>query len=278
MDSQLQSLIDELSRQNAPNSITPQMLANLLNYFASKVHFTAETITSLTGSGASSTLPAAAALLNTVKNALSAQITNHTHASTDLSNQQQICFGKDNNVTGLYAAAVNRDNSAAGNNAFVEGYGNSASGNQSHAEGNGTVASAPQSHAEGWGTKATNNGAHAEGDETVASGKYSHAEGESCESRGDYSHAEGLGNIAAFVASHVCGKYATIDSSGTLIFQVGIGTSASQRVDAITIDRQGNITVHHNPTAALHVATKQYVDNLISSLTSRIEALESANQ
>ena len=288
MDSQVQQLLTQLGQNTEPNSITPASLANILQTFASRVHYLAETISSLSGSNASSTLPASAQLLASVRTQLNNQIAQlqqtlavvsndfsaHAHASTDLSNQEHIKFGKDNVAAGSYAMAVNRDNSAAGHNAFVEGYGNSASGNQSHAEGNQTIASGSQSHAEGWGTRASNNGAHAEGDESVASGKYSHAEGESNESQGDYSHAEGMGNIAVNKAQHVCGMYATRDSSGNLIFQVGIGTDNTHRANAMTIDKQGNIVVHHNPTAAMQVATKGYIDSLIQSLEQRIDFLE----
>ena len=209
MNAQVQSLITALGQQTEPNSITPEMLANILIVFAGKVHFTEDTITSLASDNARSTSPVAAEIVASIrdiltghieslvqKNDLLADVLNtHSHSSSSLSNQEHIIFGIGNAAPGTAAMAVNRENIASGHNAFAEGYGNTASGNQAHAEGNQTRATAPQAHSEGWGTHSTNNGAHAEGDETIASGKYSHAEGEKTQAQADYSHSEGMQNI-----------------------------------------------------------------------------------
>jgi hypothetical protein len=42
-------------------------------------------------------------------------------------------------------------------------------------------------------------------------------------------------------ASHVCGKYATLDEAGDFIFQVGVGLSENDRRDAFAIRRDGTV-------------------------------------
>lgn len=128
----------------------------------------------------------------------------------------------------------------------------SANGNYSFAEGNLSIASGDYSHAEGSGSQALGNGSHTEGMGTVASGFCSHAEGGGTTASSDYQHVEGFYNIA--------------DSNDTYIHIAGNGDNNNNRSNAYTLDWSGNgvyagkVTVGSDPTNAMDVATKQYVD------------------
>lgn len=154
---------------------------------------------------------------------------------------------------------------------FAEGSG-VASGRYSHAEGINTQASGSCSHTEGLSTEANNSNAHAEGNETKAYGYASHAEGNSTTASGDGAHAEGGGTIAGSDYQHVFGQYNVADSSGQYVEIVGKGSS-SLRSDARNLKWNGaewladTLTVSRDPSANMEVATKQYVDNNISSFT-----------
>lgn len=100
-----------------------------------------------------------------------------------------------------------------------------------------------------------------------ASGDYSHAEGGGTIASGDYSHAEGLWTVAASDYQHVFGKYNITDSNDTYVEIVGNGIDDNNQSNAYTLDWNGNgvyagkVTVGADPTNAMDVATKQYVDN-----------------
>lgn len=182
--------------------------------------------------------------------------------------------GQHTSAQGSYSHAEGNSTLAQGNGAHAEGYGalgtkeiNNTTYNESGAYGN-------YSHTEGSGTWAVGANSHAEGHETVASSSHSHAEGDGTEARGESSHAEGQCTIANHLAQHVFGRYNIEDPSnaasnalGNYIEIVGNGTSNSARSNARTLDKNGNevlagtLTVGTAPTANMHVATKQYVDN-----------------
>ena len=135
---------------------------------------------------------------------------------------------------------------AFGEASHSEGYNTQAKGNQSHAEGSSTIATGNSSHAEGVSTVATGSFSHAEGSHTEATGRDSHAEGAYNKAIGIASHAEGDNNIAPNEAQHVSGKYATIDNTGTAIFQVGIGNDPEDRKDALRIKTDGDIIIQQD--------------------------------
>ena len=92
---------------------------------------------------------------------------------------------------------------------FCHGEGRSSA----HAEGNGTSAEAPYSHTEGLNTRATANSAH----------------------------AGGIGNTANGEAQTVIGKYATIPDYQNDLVLVGNGTDASNRSNAVRLQRSGYV-------------------------------------
>lgn len=167
-------------------------------------------------------------------------------------------FGEGDTASGLYSFTKGLRTQASGERSTAEGYETNASGLSSHAEGQSSVASNTGSHAEGRNTKATGNASHAEGNgtnasgthahaegfNTLASGNYSHSEGVNTQALGNYSHAEGYGNIAPNNGQHVGGTYATIDDTGSYLFQIGVGTDPNNRQDAFIIKDDGTVIIY----------------------------------
>lgn len=115
-------------------------------------------------------------------------------------------------------------------------------------------------HSEGVNTKATQRGSHAEGRDTYAAGQYSHAEGRETEAfyashaegrgskaTGDVSHAEGVDTVTSNTAEHAEGKFnksnkadGSFGSAGNTLHSIGIGTSASDRKNAVEVMQNGD--------------------------------------
>jgi hypothetical protein len=191
--------------------------------------------------------------------------------------------GSDTDASGNYSHAEGSDTDASGNYSHAEGMGTYASGASSHAEGNTTYAYGTSSHAEGELTEADEYCAHAEGFETYAYGKHSHSEGQSTTASGENSHAEGYSTTAGGNNSHaegnsttasgesshaggessiakgkksfvhgysltaegenqaVFGKYNFVNT--TDIFQIGGGTSNTNRKNIFSIDTDGDAKI-----------------------------------
>lgn len=193
--------------------------------------------------------------------------------------------GGGSTASGSTSHAEGASTTASGASAHSEGAGTTASGNYSHAEGyNGTQAVAPSAHAEGTHTTAAGDAAHSEGADTTATGNYAHAEGLSTVANGYNSHSQGQNTTATHRSQFVFGEYNELDTStaqasskGTYVELVGNGTSNSARSNARTLDWSGNewlagtLTVGANPTNNMDVATKQYVDGLVSSSVTDVE-------
>lgn len=158
-------------------------------------------------------------------------------------------------------------------------------GENSHSEGFCTLASSINSHAEGINTKASGYASHAEGESTIASKDSSHAEGYYTIASGNYSHAEGLVTIANNKSEHAQGEYnkSTQAPSGATgaaanaysIFSVGIGTSDTDRRNAIEIHKNGDIFI--NGTGGVAAGNMNYsksFQTLFNSLTNDINSLK----
>ena len=113
----------------------------------------------------------------------------------------------------------------------------------------GSKASGNYSHAEGYGTYAIGFASHAEGYSTIASESYSHAGGYYTKAKSSYQTAVGKYN----------------DNKNNTLFEVGNGTADDSRSNAFEVYSDGRAIVGADPTAAMGVATKQYVDNAISA-------------
>lgn len=211
-------------------------------------------------------------------------------------------------TVGTNSTASGYDNTASGNYSFAEGAYSTASESYSHAEGNSTLSSGYASHAEGGYTEATLDQSHAEGFHSAASGPVSHAEGNYTTASGAYSHAEGntsiassanshaegygttasganshaegSGTIAAGGAQHAGGSYNVADNNNTYIEIIGNGTANNARSNARTLDWSGNatyagkVTAGAAPTNNMDLTTKQYVDNIATTIPSAVSELE----
>ena len=92
------------------------------------------------------------------------------------------------------------------------------------------------SHAEGLNTTADGNKSHAEGWQTNAAGDDSHAEGGNTQTLNRYEHAQGSYNKSNKANT-------TFGNAGNTIHSIGIGTSASNRKNAIEVMQNGDVYV-----------------------------------
>lgn len=182
-----------------------------------------------------------------------------------------VAEGLDTKATFPYSHAEGWKTAAEGRASHAEGYLTTASGYSTHAEGSGTTASGNYSHAEGSGSNAKAHYSHVEGNSTVYPGAiyahaegvstcamdaaYSHAEGYSTHAGENYAHAEGGGAKANGAYSHAQNRYTLASSTSqtalgmynvedandvyAVIIGNGVGTSSSQRSNALTTDWDG---------------------------------------
>ena len=159
--------------------------------------------------------------------------------------------GRECIATGEYAHAEGYDTEAGANYTHAEGYGTKASGLYAHSEGRDTKASGAWSHAEGRNTVAGGSYAHAEGRNTTA-GNHSHSEGyyteANCISYG--AHAEGANTVTNNDCEHAEGRYnssrknsTTFGDAGNTLHSIGIGTSDSDRKNAVEVMQNGDVYV-----------------------------------
>ena len=190
------------------------------------------------------------------------------------------CISFGGNASGYYSFA--HQSTASGTYSFASGYSNTASGDFSTARGGGCQATANYSTAQGQGNTASGTHAFAIGQENTASGTHSVAEGYANTVQGNFSSAIGQGLAALSKDQHVTGTWNTGDMTGnattrgTYVEIVGNGSDSQHRSNARTLDWSGNetlagkLTVGANPTNAMDVATKDYVDGLIAALRQQL--------
>lgn len=126
-------------------------------------------------------------------------------------------------------------------------------------------------HAEGCLTAAQGTASHAEGAKSFANADYSHAEGLETVAEGTASHASGIGTVASREASTAIGKYNKYDDD--TIFSVGVGTSATDRKNALTI-KEGKVDekpityveIEATGPTETSVVTKGYADKKLKGL------------
>lgn len=129
----------------------------------------------------------------------------------------------------------------------------------------GSKAQGNYSHAEGQTCLAIGSGSHAEGNRTIASGSYSHTEGDHTEASGSSSHAGGYFTKANKSYQTAIGKYN--QNVYNALLEVGNGTADDARSNAFVVYSDGRAVVGADPTTAMGVATKQYVDTKDGDLT-----------
>ncbi|OAB78781.1 hypothetical protein [Cochleicola gelatinilyticus] len=205
------------------------------------------------------------------------------HSATDLSTSGTDSDSK--GATGNNSFASGNNTIASGTNSHAQNSGTEASGNNSFAQGAITVASGANSHAEGNNTIASGTNSHAQGRVSKAIGNNSFASGFNAISSGDTSTSIGVDNIAHSFGEVVTGVYATdyvpnspfTVNSNDRIFNVGNGLDNDNRSDALTILKNGLVTVPSLSNSLIEdaaddvVVTKGYLNNIIVSGSSFVD-------
>lgn len=152
--------------------------------------------------------------------------------------------------------SLDNPNLAQGNYSHVEGEKNKALGIAAHSEGGSTVATGNFSHSEGRFTRAHGLWSHVEGggvegdeDNYGAFGPISHCEGYATITYGgaNSAHVEGRFTEANNMAEHACGIYNkstnSSDASRATHFSIGIGTSKTDRKNAVEVKQNGDVYI-----------------------------------
>lgn len=210
---------------------------------------------------------------------------NEVTYNVDATGKGATALGGKTAATGSRSFASGSSTAATGDYSHTEGVNTLASGNQSHAEGNGATASASSSHAEGSATQASNIAAHAEGFNTRASGQYSHAEGNNTDASGLCSHAQGH-SAGAYAENSfssgestkayqknqtVVGQFNDNTKISNILFEVGNGTSSSDKSNAFEVYKDGHAEVQTMGSSNNSVATKKYVDDHSVSIGEKLQ-------
>jgi len=155
--------------------------------------------------------------------------------------------GLNTRARGFASTALGRDTEASNSYTFASGFFTNARGFQATAMGNATNALGANSTAMGFSSDAEGDASFAVGNNARALGRYSMALGNDVEARAYNSFAIGRFNV---------GGGNTVNWSTTdPVFEVGIGTSATSRANAMTIVKNGNVGIGTtNPAARLHVS------------------------
>jgi hypothetical protein len=154
--------------------------------------------------------------------------------------------GLNTRAQGFGATAMGRDTEATNSYAFASGFFSNADGQYSTAMG--------------FNTDAFGLGATALGYSTDAEENYSFAAGYFAEAQAIYAVAIGNGVQAQSYSSMAVGRYNVGGGSATTwngndpLFEIGIGTSSTNRANALTVQKNGHVGIGvTNPLDALHV-------------------------
>ncbi|MCK5839390.1 MAG: hypothetical protein KAG99_06045 [Bacteroidales bacterium] len=166
----------------------------------------------------------------------------------------------DNNNIGDYSVALGCNTKANGNYSTAMGSGTNATGDYSTAIGLFTDAIGNYSIAMGGYTNATGNYSTAMGLYTDAAGAQSTALGYYTDAIGSYSTAMGYYSDAESRASVAMGRFNVGGGNPTSwvesdpLFEIGTGTSTSNRANALTVLKNGNVGIGtFGPVTGLHV-------------------------
>ncbi len=163
-----------------------------------------------------------------------------------------IALGYDNLAKGDYTVALGYKTTASGYNATAIGWSTIASGFFSTATGFGTRADGDDAFSAGTFTSAYGNSSTAMGDGTIASGRNATAMGFGTEARGNNSISMGQGLLTRANSAITIGilndsldfsTSPTVSSPADRLFQIGNGTSALDRRNAMTVLRNGNVGI-----------------------------------
>ncbi|MGC1471108.1 MAG: hypothetical protein WA775_00840, partial [Psychroserpens sp.] len=189
--------------------------------------------------------------------------------------ENSIAMGDDAFATNDYAVAIGRDALASGQSSLATGYNTTASGDYSTAMGSNTTATFASSTAMGSNTIASSSNSTAMGENTTASGLSSTAMGGDTTASGAYSTATGRNSTALGVYSTAMGFNTKSDSFRSIalgsfnigggmpsswsstdpLFEIGNGTLDTDRNNALTVLKNGNVGIGTNaPQELVHIA------------------------
>jgi hypothetical protein len=171
--------------------------------------------------------------------------------------------GRDTIASGLYSVALGFQNTANNDSAVALGYNNTASGQQSFAAGLENIASGNRAVALGHQNIASGNGSVALGYQSYASafgsvalGVSAQASGYGSSAIGEFAQAIGSGSVALGFKTKANSLYSIALGTYNLglgnptswvdtdpILELGIGTSNSDRKNAVTILKNGNVGI-----------------------------------
>ncbi|MCK4664469.1 MAG: tail fiber domain-containing protein [Bacteroidales bacterium] len=160
-----------------------------------------------------------------------------------------IALGRDNIASSTGAVAIGYENTASGSYSTAMGYNTSAIGLASFAAGGATSASGSYSTALGYQCITTASYAVAIGRGDTASADYAMALGYNTKASGENSFAMGYRTTAQSFLSLVIGRWNNIAGSTTAwtgtdpLFVVGNGESTSIRNNALTLYKDGDMTI-----------------------------------
>lgn len=144
-------------------------------------------------------------------------------------------FGQNSDATGSWALAGGYNTTASGDASFSIGLNTTASNHYSFSYGDSTTSSGWCSFSGGKNTTASGTHAFSLGLDTVSSGKFSFAHGDNAKSESYASVAFGKFNVGGYSSTGNVEWIATDP-----IFEIGIGTSNSNRDNAVTVLKNGN--------------------------------------
>jgi len=184
--------------------------------------------------------------------------------------------GLNNEASGDYAFTAGIGNVASDYSTFAQGYNTTASGYCSTAMGENTAASGDRSFAIGFGTIASHHYSSALGFSSTASGYGSAAIGFNTTASGDYGAlAIGFGTLALGNSSTAMGSQTKVEAYAATaigkfnvaggdpiywiesdpIFEIGNGTLHTDRSNALTVLKNGNVGIGtHTPQELLHIS------------------------
>ncbi len=181
---------------------------------------------------------------------------------TNASGNASFVTGIASTATGPTAVAMGFSAEASGTTSFAIGNNTEARGFNSIAAGNSTLSSGSGAFAFGFQSTASGSQATAGGSGNIATGNNSVSLGTDSQSFGDHSFSMGTSAIAFSNSEFVIGRYSELYSSSTSgtagtdrLFVVGNGTSLSNRDNAITVLKNGNVGIGTSaPQERFHVA------------------------
>lgn len=179
-------------------------------------------------------------------------------SSTTASGSSSTAFGSSTTASGSGSTAFGVNSTAYGSSSTAMGFSVAAYGSSSTAMGWNSLAFASCSTAMGTSTASGSystaiGSSYAGGSystamgDSAASGSYATAMGGSSTASGDYSTAAGLGTTATAHSSFAAGAYNVGGGNSTSwvatdpLFEIGNGTSASARSDALVVYKNGKI-------------------------------------